>query len=148
MSETPEEKELCLKNARKKVKAKRMQETPEEKKLQLKNARERSKAKRMEETPEEKEACLNKAKVKRMEETPEEKEACLEKAKTKRMEETPEEKEVHLKKLRRNGKLRLEKNPVNQKDSLKINNNGLLLALCINQLSSQVRKIGRNLNHR
>ena len=50
MQETLEEKDLHLE----KTKAKRMEETPEEKEVCLKNNRERAKAKRLEETQQEK----------------------------------------------------------------------------------------------
>ena len=61
MQETPEEKELHLKNKREKSYVKRIQETPEEKELHFK----RTNAKRLQETVEQKEVHLKNAQKKR-----------------------------------------------------------------------------------
>ena len=106
-----------------------MQETAEETELHLEKARERVQAWRMQETTEEKELHHEKAKARRMEDTPLEKEVHLEKGHT--ILETENRQKI-----------------VKQTDSLKMSNNGLSLALSINQLNSQVRKTVRSLNHR
>ena len=66
-------------------------------------------------------------------------EAHLETARAKRLQETTEKRKICLEKPKAKGKQRINKEFVNQKDSLEMNNNGLLLALSIQQLNLQVR---------
>ena len=86
--------------------------------------------------------------ARRIQEPAEEKEACLEQAKARWMEETPQEKDVHLEKAHKKRDTEIQQKNLEQKDLLKMSNNGLSLALSINQLNSQLRKRGRSLNHR
>ena len=90
--------------------------------------------------------------MKREKESEGAKATCLEKkretARIKRKEETPMEKEVQHRKAQKKRETIIQQKIVKQKDSLKMSNNGLSQVLFINLLNSQVKKIGKSLNHR
>ena len=164
MQETEEVRAAWLKKARETAKRRRMRETEEARAVWLETTRETARVKRENESQEARVVRQETARVKREKESQEAKVVWLKTARVKREKESQEARVVWLETARvkrgkdherqgqpgykkKKGKLQSNQKYVKPKDLLKMNNNGLSQVLSIHQLNSQVRKIGKSLNH-